>query len=793
MTQYTYDGNNNLISMTDSLGNVTQYQYDGEDHLVKTIDANGKASTLAYDANGRVVANTDALGDTASTQYDAAGNITGQRDALGNQVISTTYDNLNNPVSVEDALGNVSTKQYDSLNRLVKDTDPLGSTVNYGYDDLNRLISSTDAIQGASSNSFDDNGNMTSLTDPDGNQTSFIYDKAGRLLSTTTSAGSTVTNQYSTLGQVVKKIDARGQETDYAYDSAGKLTSFNDPAGTVSYAYDANGNLLTVTDAGGTISREYDALNRITGYTDARGNTSRYSYDRVGNLVTLTYPGGRQVNYGYDAANRLTRVTDWAGRVTAYDYDANGRLSKTIRPDGTVQTTSYDKGGRLLEQKDMDSSGNIISQYDFTYDTAGNVTGEQSTGEPDVSSIPDSVMTYTNDNRLATINGQAVSYDADGNMTTGPLGGKMANFTYDARNRLTGADGVSYTYDAENNRIGVADSVYNSSISYVVNPNALLSQVLIAADARGDQTFYVYGLGLIGQEDTSGNYLSYHFDRRGSTVALTDSSGNVAASFRYGPYGELIGNASASPTPFLYNGRDGVMTDGNGLYYMRARYYNPDPKRFVNRDVLQGNISNDQSLNRYVYVNGKPESYTDPFGLCSEDNDIAAIEATMQNRHNEALNIVKQENAKIALLVFNSTAEKMLPDPLKWVEDYTGDKIVDKVVKKTGLTQLKSVCEDIKSVYDYIDFLRSTSKMANSALIVYGYQTMVISKVAQGNYEAAYAWQEIEYAELQKNEGNPDYLHQTYGTNDEQTVLQHLKTQPLIPSEYVNGTLVEGD
>ncbi|GAC44187.1 Rhs family protein, partial [Paenibacillus popilliae ATCC 14706] len=43
--------------------------------------------------------------------------------------------------------------------------------------------------------------------------------------------------------------------------------------------------------------------------------------------------------------------------------------------------------------------------------------------------------------------------------------------------------------------------------------------------------------------------------------------------------------------PFLYNGRDGVMTDPNGLYYMRARYYNPEIKRFVNRDIVAGNLA----------------------------------------------------------------------------------------------------------------------------------------------------------------------------------------------------------
>ena len=66
---------------------------------------------------------------------------------------------------------------------------------------------------------------------------------------------------------------------------------------------------------------------------------------------------------------------------------------------------------------------------------------------------------------------------------------------------------------------------------------------------------------------------------------------------------------------FLYNGELGVATDSNGLYYMRARYYNPEIKRFINQDVMTGSITNSPTLNRYAYVNGNPISLNDPFGL----------------------------------------------------------------------------------------------------------------------------------------------------------------------------------
>jgi len=57
------------------------------------------------------------------------------------------------------------------------------------------------------------------------------------------------------------------------------------------------------------------------------------------------------------------------------------------------------------------------------------------------------------------------------------------------------------------------------------------------------------------------------------------------------------------------------MTDENGLYYMRQRYYDTDIKRFINQDILVGSIDNSKSLNRYAYVQGNPVNYNDPFGL----------------------------------------------------------------------------------------------------------------------------------------------------------------------------------
>ena len=67
-------------------------------------------------------------------------------------------------------------------------------------------------------------------------------------------------------------------------------------------------------------------------------------------------------------------------------------------------------------------------------------------------------------------------------------------------------------------------------------------------------------------------------------MRLTDANGNVTDRIEYSLYGLTTYRAGTTDTPFLFNGRYGVMTDPNGLLYMRARYYNPYLCRFINPD-----------------------------------------------------------------------------------------------------------------------------------------------------------------------------------------------------------------
>ncbi|KRF04509.1 hypothetical protein ASG89_21940 [Paenibacillus sp. Soil766] len=611
-TRYTYNANGKMTSITDALNYISEYNYDNEGRLTKITNAKGNSQTMAYDDSGNLVSITDALGHAVTMEYDAVGSPVKLKDAYGNEIQSTTYDSTNLPVLVEDAFDNQVINHYDKVGRLIESIDAMNRSTKYVYDKVNRLVSTVDELGGESKQTFDANGNQRTLTNPNENTTTYGFDVAGRLVSETMAIGITKTYGYNALNLMASMKNGRGQETTHKYDDAERLINFSDPVGNVAYTYDPNGNVLTVSDGKGTITREYDELNRVVKYTDSKGNTTKYSYDTVGNLATLTYPDGKDVNYEYDEADRLVKVTDWDNRITRYEYDHNGRLTKTVNANGSVLTQSYDAMGRILRQKEIDAKGNVINQNDYSYNSIGNITVEESSNDPQPITMNNAVMTYDKNNRLITFNGQTVKYDADGNMTYGPLNGVMVNFHYDSRNRLIEAGNTTYEYDAENNRIAVIDN--DERIEFINNPQPELSQVLAMKDAKGNATWFVYGIGLIGHQETSGAFSTYHYDVRGSTTAITDDTGMVTDRFTYTTYGELIERTGTTSTPFLYSGRDGIMTDDTGLYYMRARYYNPEIKRFMNQDIIQGSILDGRSLNRYAYVNGDPVNNIDPSG-----------------------------------------------------------------------------------------------------------------------------------------------------------------------------------
>lgn len=685
---YAYDGNGNCVRRTDAAGTVTEFTYDAGNRLTAAciLTTEGKVTTtFAYDEAGRVTEVTDGEGNTTKALYDSFGNLLSLTDASGRKVESNTYDSMGRLTEATDALGNTTACSYDRAGNVTKIVECLSGAneaeTAFTYDADGRLLTVQDAGGSISAQTYDAAGNIASVTDAMGGTTSYSYDSMNRVTEVVNAIGAKNSYTYNGEGLLAESRNAGGSRTTYEYDAAGRIIRQKDQEGAITYTYDKNGNVLTVSGKDGTITRTYDALNRVTSVTDYKGDTIAYSYDQLGNRVSITYPGGEKVRYTYDRTGNLKTVTDAEGNVTYYTYDENGRLTETLRGDGSHETRSYDAAGHLLTLKDETAGGEVINDYAYEYDGRGNIAkitgmdGGTSVGEANAGvsggvtldgMMAVSVsMTYDADNRLLTYNGQNVEYDAEGNMTKGPLNGGMAEFSYDCRNRLVKvkeADGTvtTYEYDAENVR--TAKVTGGVRTEYTTDRESTYSQVLVKKEygknvfglytEQKAQTVYIYGTGLVSERRDGGEEFYYHYNHLGSTMAVSDRDGNVVYRFVYDTYGELSdiqnGNkvslktaeatkeltsqytlaelADAADIVYLYNGKYGVATDSNGLYYMRARYYNQDIKRFINRDILSGDITNSQSMNRYCYVQGNPVSLIDPFGLCPTEEEIRKIE-----------------------------------------------------------------------------------------------------------------------------------------------------------------------
>lgn len=631
-TIFAYDANSNLVSRTDALGQTTTYAYDGEDRLTTTTDPLAHTTTLAYDSAGRLVSTTDATGNVSKFEYDAVGNRTASYDALGNKILTTAYDNRDLPTSLTDALGNSTTQAYDVLGRLTSRTDPLGLKTSLAYDDLSHLIQSTNPAGQSSKQTFDTDGNRSGLSDPLSNGLAFTYDAAGRLTKMKSSGGRTLSYTFDGRGLATGITKPSSANSTLTYDAAGRLAKLVDPVGTINFNYDSSGRLTTVKEGSKTISRSYDVINRLVSFTDSAGNQIKYTYDAAGNLATLTYPDSKVVTYAYDNANRLVKVTDWASRVTQYTYDANGRLTTTLRPNGTQQTLTYDKAGRLTSAVDLAADKTtVIVKYTSTYDMDGRLISENRTPAAPAFAASSVRYAYGADNQLSRYSGQTVLHDANGNLLSAPISGVLSSLAYDSRDRLLTAGGLTYGYDAENRRVSTTSTA--GTTTYVYDPNAQLSRLLMSVSTSGSITKYVYGLGPIYQE-TDGTTVRYlHDDPRGNTVALSGGTGAVIGRIEYGPFGEIISQTDDTATILLYCGQYGVQTDANGLLNMRARYYSPTLGRFVQQDTLTGNISAD-GLNRYVYALSNPFLYNDPLGLCANCNNGNDFWAGFKNGFN---------------------------------------------------------------------------------------------------------------------------------------------------------------
>jgi RHS repeat-associated protein len=197
-------------------------------------------------------------------------------------------------------------------------------------------------------------------------------------------------------------------------------------------------------------------------------------------------------------------------------------------------------------------------------------------------------------------------------MVRGPIGGVPMDLIYNSRNQLVSAGLDNYHYDSDGLRIKA--TVHGITKGYVQDVVGELSRVLEERDGKGHVTArYVWGLGLLYRVENC-DIAVYHYNAQGSTVALTDHKGRVTDRYSYDEYGKIIAHVGCSSNPFTFSGYYGVIADDNGLYFHRARYYDPELRRFLQRDVMAGSMMDPGSMNRYAYAGGDPLNGVDPDG-----------------------------------------------------------------------------------------------------------------------------------------------------------------------------------
>ena len=585
--RYEYDAMDHRVSSTDPLGNVfatpydtagrlamevnpntydpatrsgqgVQYEYDTDDRRIKVIYPDGGIRRLKYDAMGNLVKVIEPEQYDAETddgpgyvyRYDAAGRL--EEIVSPDEVVEKRY--------VYDLRGLV-VQEISAEGYLAGETDEARIGTLYAYNRAGWLLEKREPVSRAEDGSvqyrltqyvYDTNGNRTEekrfLSFQDGESArgsihtlTFGYDKQNRLVRVSDGLGAVVRYEYDSLNRRTRETrllsEGLTQRVDYHYDPAGRLIEVEQSAdqegcgsqfASTRYEYDRNGNIIRIQlPAGGEILREYDAANRLI------AETHREERSGIDN----------RTQFGYDAAGNLTEITDNQGRKTRIAYDLLNREIRRIERDGGVQRTVYDRNGqvvRLIRPNEYDPETDSGDGFQFTYDAQGRVLTVLS---PDGHVLQSN--TYDADGRLlqrldGVGSGVKYEYDLAGaQRRIVSMGGASQELEYDARGRITGiVDGngseTKYLLDEWGRITGVVKAD-GSTERYAYN---FAGDMVSSTDGEGHTTQYEYNrMGKISAiVDPTGERETYHYDGQGRLIRRTDRNG-VTVELGYNLYG----------------------------------------------------------------------------------------------------------------------------------------------------------------------------------------------------------------------------------------------------------------
>lgn len=627
----------------------TEYAYRGS-YRIAEIDPKQLRTAFDYDALGRMTLKTedaDGLARETVYQYNRLGNLTTLEafDGVNTQTTSYTYDKG----------GNVTQITY-----------PDSGTIAYQY---------SDPAAG---------GRPTQRTDQRSITTVYTYDKLGNLLQKQNAPSSpTVVETYTydprglmkTAVKVVSSVTVSSIAMDYnglGYMTESSQTIRGGTPRTVSYERNPLGQPVEIgypTDTPMTLDYTYTSLGQVE--TIARGATQLVDYSYAGSMVTgREYPQA-DVTFTpeYDDFGRVTRHTTVnssnAGVDFAYEYDDNGNITQQDylhRGGQPVNAFDYDDLNRLWKA-DYGFGGGYEQ---FNYDLLGNrgsVVDTRAGG---------GTCNYTHNvaNEYLTVCSVSVAHDDAGNLMADHRG---YVYEYDMENRLTKVSRsdstlvATFEYDALGRRIEKVDTIAGITKRYYYDDQRVAVQTQVVGAAETDQRYFVFGNYIdevLVMRNLTGSPAEtyYAHDHLYSPVALFDDTGTVVERYEYDAYGQVQILTSAfypltssqHGNPYTFTGRelDTLDTGDLRLMYYRARTYDPQTGRFMQRDPLginpagsfrnQFNVQRQYSdgANIYEYVKSLPILNTDAFGLQAKKDEDKACCKTRTHHPAQAIPFV---------------------------------------------------------------------------------------------------------------------------------------------------------
>jgi RHS repeat-associated protein len=668
-TSYTYGNPDNPglpTKVHDPDGDITTYSYDTYGDTATVTDPSGDETTYTYNVLGQRL-----------TEVSPNGNV-GGCGCAARYTTTYTYSPTGQVLSSTNPDGDKVTYTFNGDGYQLTSVQPDGTTTFYTYNLDNEVtevqVQSDGNVVEDAQTAYDADGNVTSQTNADGDTTTYSYNQLNQQTSSTSPLGATTSNTYDPDGNVLTSTDPGGDVTTNAYNPDGspiKIT-YSDGTPTVTYGYDADGRKITMTDGTGTSTWNYNSLGQLTSYTDGAGNEVSYGYDLDGNQTSVTYPDGNTVNRAFNADNETESISDWNSNTTTFGYDPDGALKTENLPNGVTDSYSYDPAGNSTAISDASSSGTVFAatytvndeklitadtsqpaaRDQYQYNTLNQLCYAGSTNTAACTDPPSGAATYSYDpaGNMTDNDGATQAYNAGSEVcwtdatasadtcsnapaeattyaynnsgdltTTTPPSGPATVYSYNQLNELaryqTGtASPTTYAYDGDDHL--ASETTGTTTRDYTWDPTTSVP-TLLEQSTDGQSTIYIYGpLGLPLEEILpNGNTYYYAHDNLGSTRALTTSTGTVANTYSYNPYGVLANQSGTIANDLLYVGQ--YLDPESGLYYFHARYYNPATGQFLSVDPLVA-----QTGQPYTYAGADPVNLSDPTGLIDKSITI---------------------------------------------------------------------------------------------------------------------------------------------------------------------------